>query len=137
MGATAPNLSFSPHAATAPQAAAPASAPPHSDKTNHAETPAEAQEQTGALVPVSAPAEGDESTSLTFPEGRLPIELDVSIPLRDFRVRSLLGLHPGALVESEWAHGSDLPLSAGKVILAWSEFEVVDSQLAIRVTRLG
>jgi hypothetical protein len=30
-----------------------------------------------------------------------------------------------------------MPLAAGDVQLAWSEFEVVDSQLAVRVTRLA
>ncbi len=34
-------------------------------------------------------------------------------------------------------HGEDVPLSAGDVQLAWSEFEVVDTQLAVRVTRLA
>ena len=28
------------------------------------------------------------------------------------------------------------PLAAGRVQLAWSEFEVVDTQLAVRLTRL-
>jgi hypothetical protein len=30
-----------------------------------------------------------------------------------------------------------MPLTSGKVQLAWSEFEVVDTQLAVRVTRLS
>jgi hypothetical protein len=30
-----------------------------------------------------------------------------------------------------------MPLAAGEVQLAWSEFEVVDTQLAVRVTRLA
>jgi hypothetical protein len=29
-----------------------------------------------------------------------------------------------------------MPLASGQVQLAWSEFEVIDSQLAVRVTRL-
>jgi len=29
-----------------------------------------------------------------------------------------------------------VPLASGKVQLAWSEFEVVDTQLAVRITRL-
>jgi flagellar motor switch protein FliN/FliY len=66
----------------------------------------------------------------------LPVELDVAVPVREFRVRSLLALEPGQVIESLWTHGDDLPLSAGDVQLAWSEFEVVDSQLAVRVTRL-
>lgn len=68
---------------------------------------------------------------------RIPLELDVTIPLPGFRVRNLLALAPGAVVESEWDNGSDLPLRAGHVTLAWTEFEVVDTTLAVRITRLA
>jgi flagellar motor switch protein FliM len=51
-------------------------------------------------------------------------------------VRNLLTLEPGQVIESRWAHSEDMPLAAGAVQLAWSEFEVVDSQLAVRVTRM-
>ena len=68
---------------------------------------------------------------------RLPVELDVSVAVREFRVRNLLALAPGQVIETQWAHGEDLPLAAGDVQLAWSEFEVVDTQLAVRVTRLA
>jgi len=71
------------------------------------------------------------------PIARLPVELDVAIPVREFRVRNLLALEPGQLIETQWTQGTDMPLSAGDVQLAWSEFEVVDSQLAVRVTRLA
>ena len=73
---------------------------------------------------------------LTAPVGRLPVELDVSVPVRNFRVRNLLTLELSQLIESGWGHGEDVPLAAGDVQLAWSEFEVVDTQLAVRVTRL-
>lgn len=69
--------------------------------------------------------------------GRLPVELDVSVPVRNFRVRNLLALEPSDLIESVWGHGEDVPLAAGRVQLAWSEFEVIDTQLAVRVTRLA
>jgi hypothetical protein len=56
--------------------------------------------------------------------------------LRGFRVRNLLALAPGVVVESQWVHGEDVPLGAGAVQLSWSEFDVVDTQLAVRLTRL-
>jgi flagellar motor switch protein FliN/FliY len=90
-----------------------------------------------ALVPSPlTPAEGA-GMELTAPLARLPVELDVAIPVREFRVRNLLALELGQVFESEWAHGEDMPLAAGEVQLAWSEFEVVESQLAVRVTRLA
>jgi hypothetical protein len=66
---------------------------------------------------------------------RIPVEVEVGVPVRDFRVRNLLALSSGTIVRSQWTHGEDLPLRAGCVQLAWIEFEVVDSVLAARITR--
>jgi flagellar motor switch protein FliM len=77
------------------------------------------------------------STRLPQPFGRLPVELDVAVPVREFRVRNLLALEAGQVIETDWGHSEDVPLSAGSVQLTWSEFEVVDTQLAVRVTRLA
>lgn len=74
---------------------------------------------------------------LTPPQARLPVQLDVSVPVREFRVRDLLALEGSHLIESFWNHEADVPLAAGDVQLAWSEFEVVDARLAVRVTRLA
>lgn len=68
---------------------------------------------------------------------RLPVELDVAVPIQEFRVRDLLALELGRVVETRWGHGDDVPLAAGAVQLAWSEFEVIDTQLAVRITRLS
>jgi flagellar motor switch protein FliM len=90
-----------------------------------------------ALVPSPlVPGEGS-GIKMTAAISRMPVELDVAVPVREFRVRDLLTLEPGYIVETLWAHGEDMPLSAGEVQMAWSEFEVVDSQLAVRVTRLA
>jgi flagellar motor switch/type III secretory pathway protein FliN len=102
--------------------------------------PAAAVEETGsALVSSSAAMDGVEETGLIERhrvEARLPVQLDVGIPIRDFRVKNLLALAPGSLIESYWAPGEDVPVASGEVQLAWSEFEVVDTQLAVRLTRL-
>jgi len=98
-------------------------------------------QQERALVPASTAAEGvgdgANATAFGAQVARLPVELDVSIPLRDFRVRDLLALEPGRLIESEWSNGVDLPLVAGAVQLAWSEFEVIETELVVRLTRLA
>jgi flagellar motor switch/type III secretory pathway protein FliN len=90
-----------------------------------------------ALVPSPQQHEVSDLIDLTGPVARLPVELDVSVPVRNFRVRNLLALEPGRLIESQWGNGADVPISAGDVQLAWSEFEVIDSQLAVRITRLA
>ena len=68
---------------------------------------------------------------------RLPVELDVAVPVRGFRVRHLLALTPGQVIESQWANGSDLPLAVRNVQLAWTEFEVVETKLAVRIARVA
>jgi flagellar motor switch/type III secretory pathway protein FliN len=101
---------------------------------------AEAARQARGLVPAPTPPQEEEEDGemrLGSPVARLPVELDVVIPVRDFRVRNLLALAPGDLIESQWSNGEDVPLAAGHVQLAWSEFEVVESQLSVRITRLA
>ena len=98
----------------------------------------QAEAQPGqALVPVPRVAEEDEENAFSREVTQLPVELDVAVPVRDFRVRHLLALVPGQLIESHWSHGDDVPLAAGEVQLAWSEFEVAETQLMVRVTRLA
>ncbi len=89
-----------------------------------------------ALVPSPHPPVEEPEIELSGPVARLPVEVDVGVPVREFRVRHLLTLEPGQVIETEWAHSEDLPLSSGDVQLAWSEFEVVDGRLAVRLTRL-
>jgi hypothetical protein len=89
-----------------------------------------------ALVPALQSLETEMLIPPNTRAARLPVELDVGIPLSDFRVRNLLALEAGAVVASGWGHGEDVPLGSGDVQLAWSEFEVVDTQLAVRLTRL-
>jgi len=90
-----------------------------------------------ALVPVAPLADDCQESDFRAPVLRLPVELDVIVPVREFRVRNLLALAAGQLIESQWGHGNDVPLAAGEVQLAWTEFEVVETRLAVRVTRLA
>jgi flagellar motor switch protein FliM len=120
--------------ATAQQIPAPA------HEQNHAQ-PANGGNETEngkALVPV-APNEQELEISVAFqpPVSLLPVELDVTVPVRQFRVRKLLALEPGQLIESQWGSGEDVPLATGEVQLAWCEFEVIETALAVRITRLA
>jgi flagellar motor switch/type III secretory pathway protein FliN len=104
-------------------------------ETAHVVKPVESAEQ--ALVALPQAMKPETATPANAFAMRLPVELEVAIPLRDFRVRNLLALEAGVVVESQWVHGEDVPLGAGDVQLAWSEFEVIDTQLAVRLTRLA
>jgi flagellar motor switch protein FliN/FliY len=112
---------------------APAKELPREKETASTAQPAGQQ----SLVPSPQEPEEEESTPLRAPMARLPVELDVSVPIEEFRVRNLLALEPGQVIESQWTQGEDVPLGSGLVQLAWSEFEVVDTQLAVRITRLA
>lgn len=118
--------------ATAPPIPAPASTQP--DESGQVAVAEAAPEN--ALLPLPPEAVMPPPLRLSRAMARLPVELDVSVAVREFRVRNLLALEPGQVIETEWGHGEDVPLASGDVQLAWSEFEVVDSQLAVRVTRL-
>lgn len=88
-------------------------------------------------MPIAHESEDGGSIQLNAVLARLPVELDVTVTVKDFRVRNLLALEAGEIVESDWGHGEDVPVHAGDVLLAWSEFEVVDTELAVRLTRLS
>lgn len=66
----------------------------------------------------------------------LPLQLDVSIPISNFRVRDLVSLDKGTILASEWPYAEDVPVYCGGEQLIWAEFEVVDDVLAVRVTRV-
>lgn len=101
-----------------------------------APAPALAQAAAEAAL-VQAPPIAPEAVNFAVsPVHRLAVELDVVIPVREFRVRNLLALDPGNVIETQWSQSEDVPLGSGDVLLAWSEFEVMEGQLAVRVTRL-
>ncbi len=75
--------------------------PSNNPRTNEAATGAE----------IKANAES-EFLRLSAPIERLPVGVLVSVPVRDFRVRNLLAMAPEELIETQWGHGEDLPLSS-------------------------
>lgn len=68
---------------------------------------------------------------------RLPITLAAHIPLAQFRIRELLQLKAGQVLKTNWLEAEDVPLSVGQVKLGWCEFEVLDKQIGVRLTRLA
>jgi flagellar motor switch/type III secretory pathway protein FliN len=109
---------------------------PHETTESVAEPEVPANAKQEALVPCLIPPM-PEPMILSPVVARLPIEVDVAVPAREFRVRDLVELQAGQVIETRWEHTDDLPLAAGNVQLAWGEFEVVDSRLGVRITRLA
>ncbi|MBZ5663517.1 MAG: FliM/FliN family flagellar motor C-terminal domain-containing protein [Acidobacteriia bacterium] len=67
----------------------------------------------------------------------LPCLLTVEIPLPGFTVADLLHLERGRIIASRWTVGQDVPLRINHELIAWSEFEVVQNHLAVRLTELA
>ncbi len=68
---------------------------------------------------------------------QVPMRLMAAIPVTGFKVRDLLRLKAGQVVTSAWASTEDVPVKVGAVQLSWSEFEVVEGRMAVRLTRLA
>ncbi len=68
---------------------------------------------------------------------RLLMQADVMVKIHSFRVQDLLSMERGTVVETIHEHTQDVPVRCGGALLLWSEFEVLDQRLAVRVTRLA
>ncbi len=67
----------------------------------------------------------------------LPCLLTVEIPVPSFTVADLLRLERGRIIATRWTVGQDVPLRVNDELVAWSEFEVVQNRLAVRLTELA
>lgn len=67
----------------------------------------------------------------------LRMTIRVGVALKYFRVRDLLAIEAGQVFESLSPATEDVPVTIGQVQIGWSEFEVVDQRMALRLTRLG
>ncbi len=91
-----------------------------------------------AILPASHMGMSDIEAHVHWPLlSQLPTKLTVSIPIANFKVSDLLALTLGEVVHSLWAKEEDVPVRIGAVLVSWSEFEVVEQHMAIRLTRLA
>jgi flagellar motor switch protein FliM len=65
----------------------------------------------------------------------MPVSAEVG--LAAFKVRDLLALKSGQVIGTGWKETEDVVVRSGDVHLAWSEFEVEEQRLLIRLTRLA
>jgi len=110
---------------------------PESPTSPEVKEQAQATSEANALLSVEEHASARSAqASLAALAAKLPLQLDLRVPLPSFRVQNLLSLEKGQVIETAWPHTEDLPLWSGGVHLVWTEFEVVDQKLAVRITRL-
>lgn len=67
----------------------------------------------------------------------LPCVLSIEIPVPGFTVADLVALERGRLVDTRWIVGDDVPLRINGTLIAWSEFEIVNNHVAVRLTELA
>ena len=70
--------------------------------------------------------------------GALPFTCSVTLdlPVPKFKVRDLLTLDRGSIMETHWKEGSHLPLLVNGKQVGWVEFEVAGDHVAVQVTEL-
>jgi flagellar motor switch protein FliM len=68
---------------------------------------------------------------------RLPLPLSAEVQLALFKVRDLLALKQGQVIDTCWRESDDVKLRAGDVQVGWAEFEVEEQKLLVRLTRLA
>ncbi len=68
---------------------------------------------------------------------QLRVTIRVGVALNRFKVQDLLSLKEGQVFESLSSDTEDVPLMIGKVQLGWSEFEILEQRMALRLTRVG
>jgi flagellar motor switch/type III secretory pathway protein FliN len=68
---------------------------------------------------------------------QLRMTIRAGVALKHFRVRDLLTLKEGQIFESRSPSTEDVPVEIGGTQLGWSEFEVLQQRMALRLTRLG
>ena len=68
---------------------------------------------------------------------QVQVTIRACVEISNFRVGDLLTLKKGRIFESAASAAEDVSVKVGQVQLGWSEFEVLDQKMALRLTRLG
>jgi flagellar motor switch protein FliN/FliY len=64
----------------------------------------------------------------------LPCMLTLDVPVPGFTVGDLMTLREGSIVATGCNQTSDVPLRVNQLLIGWTEFEVIDDRLAVRIT---
>jgi flagellar motor switch protein FliN/FliY len=93
-----------------------------------------------ALPKLEAPVASPIAAPVVDPWARiepLPCLLTVEISVPGFTVSDLVHLERGRIIATRWTVGQDVPLRVNGELIAWSEFEVAQNRLAVRLTELA
>ena len=79
------------------------------------------------------PAEPDPAEVLPW----LPCTVSLDVPLERFTIGDLSNLAEGAVLSTACARNSDVPLYVNGQLIGWTELEVIDDRLAVRITEIA
>jgi flagellar motor switch/type III secretory pathway protein FliN len=87
------------------------------------------QHRVEPIAPRSDSGEKDPLDSMPW----LPCTISLQVPVVRFTIADLLSLREGSVVETACHYTSDVPLRVNGVLIGWSEFDVLDDRLVIRI----
>jgi len=67
----------------------------------------------------------------------LPCLVSLEIPLQHFTIGDLSQLTKGTVVATARQQNSELPLYVNGQLIGWTELEVIDERLAVRITEIA
>jgi flagellar motor switch/type III secretory pathway protein FliN len=67
----------------------------------------------------------------------LPCTMSLELPVVHFTIGGLLTLTTGSVIATSCHQTGDLPLRVNGLLIGWTEFEVIDDRLAVRITELA
>jgi flagellar motor switch/type III secretory pathway protein FliN len=67
----------------------------------------------------------------------LPCDVAAEIPVPGFSVGDLLKLRVGAVVQTGFPATSDIPLHVNKLFFGRGQFELIEGQIAVRITEFS
>jgi flagellar motor switch/type III secretory pathway protein FliN len=81
-------------------------------------------------LPAPAIVEPDGLDSIPW----LPCTISVELPVVRFTIGDLLRLGKGSIVETSCHQSSDVPLRVNRLLIGWTEFDVINDRIAVRIT---
>ncbi|HZD31230.1 MAG TPA: FliM/FliN family flagellar motor C-terminal domain-containing protein [Candidatus Angelobacter sp.] len=67
----------------------------------------------------------------------LPCTVSLDIPLEHFTIGDLSRLAKGSVLSTACARNGDVPLYVNGQLVGWTELEVIDDRLAVRITEIA
>jgi flagellar motor switch protein FliN/FliY len=64
----------------------------------------------------------------------VPIEVEVELDRRMMRIREILELQPGSIIEMQRSAGENIDIYIGKKLIGSGEIVIIESAMGVRIT---